>query len=278
MSLQGELFVGKKKVFVVTPSMISEYLRCPLRYKYIYIDGRKEKITKFYFRLGAMIHNLLTCFIKTPSSLQTFETLKELLSEKWKSEWFDTSEEEKEWFDRAIVMLKNFYHSHLSFKLKNFALELPFEVKIEDTDIVLKGRIDRVVQDLQGNYHIIEYKIGHEEVAEDISMMEKNYQPIFYFLGLHNNFGLRAESFKYFFLLNNQTLTIQYTDSMLNKGIKELKNIIQEIRETKNYLPKENIYCQDCVFPCPLKSKKSFSQKIIKNRNKKPSQTFSDWA
>lgn len=82
LPLLGDFKAGKSHI--VNYSMIAEYLRCPLRYKYLYIDNPNEKATKFYFRLGAAIHAVLADFLRGKSSIPLdLNVLKAKKGDRW---------------------------------------------------------------------------------------------------------------------------------------------------------------------------------------------------
>lgn len=234
--------------------MLSEYMRCPLRYKYIYIDREQRKLTRFYYRLGSAIHSVLAEFVRLDVNCLTFENLRNLLEKKWNKEWFDNAQEENKWLAHSITMLTNFYSS--PYRNKAFtALELAFKTKVDG--FLLQGRVDRIDKHPTGEYEIIEYKIGHEEVQEDISLAEKSLQPIFYYYGLLNNYNVLPSFFTFYFLLPNKRVSIEFKDIDINESMESIKRIAKTMTQLGEYPPKTNLYCQDCPFVCPLRTHKN---------------------
>lgn len=247
---QAELFPNSDLI-TVTPSMVADYLRCPLRFKYLYLERRKGKLTKFYFRIGHLLHSIIYEFTRNPSI--KFLELEKSLKEKWDSNWFSNFEEEKKWYQGAILCLKNFWEEFNKMK-KNGKIfvgsEIPFKIRFKK--FLLSGRIDALLKNHHGEYEILEYKFGHENFEEDLVLLKESYQPLFYYLGLKYGYKIEPALFTFFFLLPNQQVKINLKD-ITEEAIKKFYSLIEEMFTRKNYPPRKNLYCQDCVFDCPLK-------------------------
>ena len=55
-----------------------------------------------------------------------------------------------------------------------------------------------------------------------------------------------------FFLLPNQQVKMDLKE-ITQETIEKFYSLIEEMFTKKNYPPRKNLYCQDCVFDCPLK-------------------------
>ena len=123
-------------------SQISTYESCPLSYKLQYID-RLEPKAKWYFSFGDTLHKCAEYFFK--AKLPSYPSLEELLSfydDNWKSEGWESIEDETSQMAHGEQILRDFWDiNSRDFKVP-LATEKMFIVDIEG--VKLRGYIDRL--------------------------------------------------------------------------------------------------------------------------------------
>jgi ATP-dependent helicase/nuclease subunit B len=108
---------------------------------------------------GSFIHEILDKFIKSsPKKCENFlEQIKPIFNK-----YFPAQESELIWWPKCQNIFNSFLKSEKSFiDVKNYT-ELPIElkIKIQNKEITINGKIDRLIFDNEGNLTIIDYKTG----------------------------------------------------------------------------------------------------------------------
>jgi RecB family exonuclease len=165
----------------LSPTRISAYLECAVKYRYLYID----KIGRFYLKarpgysFGSTLHSVLQSFhdeIQTSGAVQSREELVEQVERKWISAGYESQEQEAE-FRAAGVEIVHAYHAaaveRVAQEVETIATEKTIKTDMEP--FWLSGRVDRIDRHADGALEIIDYKSGRrtitpEEVAESLAM------------------------------------------------------------------------------------------------------------
>jgi putative RecB family exonuclease len=156
----------------LSPTRISAYLECALKYRYLYID----KIGRFYLRsrpgysFGSTLHRVLQEF-HAEGGVQSAEQMAEQLDLRWVGAGYDSAEQE-EAFRSAAAEVVQLYHAASADRAADQVTTL-FTEKTIKTDMgpfVLTGRVDRIDQHSDGTMEVIDYKSGRMEVtSEDVA-------------------------------------------------------------------------------------------------------------
>lgn len=235
-----------------SPYKLSMYLKCPCEYKFTYIDGLAQKFKKPrpYFTMGENVHTTLREFFKLPPKERSYKKLEYLLREIWKEnrKGFTSAEEEKEYGNQALMMIKNFFKLG---ELEKEPLALEEQHKIElDDGTVLQGKIDRIDKEEDG-LHIIDYKTGKEKDNDD-----ENLQFLLYPLIVSRELGQKVDKISYLYLLTGKYKTKSISDKDIKNALPKILEIIEKIKVEQNFAPKISNLCKDyCDFLtiCPKK-------------------------
>lgn len=148
----------------VSPSSISTFQQCPLRYRYGRIDKVPEPETAAQ-GIGTLAHEVLELLFADPAEERTLARAREILLERWDAEWNE----------RAAALRLSDYERHMfRWQVWNcienyFALENPALVTLNGTEARLEatiagvpvlGILDRWNVDADGNVIISDYKTG----------------------------------------------------------------------------------------------------------------------
>jgi putative RecB family exonuclease len=162
----------------LSPSKITTYLACPVKYRWTYVDarGRWYVRAKSYYSFGATLHRVLERFYSSgEAGVTTTEEVAAAYEESWIDAGFSSPEEMQEAFGEGLEILeRHLAETMVKPKIANtLYLEQLFTLKMRGFKLV--GRIDRVDEHEDGALEIIDYKSGREsvevdEVSTDIAM------------------------------------------------------------------------------------------------------------
>lgn len=172
----------------LSPSSISTFQQCPLRFKYSRIDKIKEPSTEAQIG-GSMAHEVLELLMQRPAVERTIATARQILLDVWDSTWNE----------QALELGFSDYDRHMfRFRVWNyienyFALEDPstvelagIECRLEGTidDVPVLGILDRWEHADDGSAVISDYKTG--KVSKKPYDAEKRQQLMVY-VALHES-------------------------------------------------------------------------------------------
>ena len=149
----------------LSPSRAGDFKTCPQLFKFRAIDRRPEP-TSIYQARGTTAHLALQRLFDDGTSDRTPERLFDLFREAWTEirgeeefeDLFETTEEEREWGVESLKLLANYFsiEDPKSFDPEDRELDM-----LEDLDgIVIRGILDRIDRDEDGQLIITDYKTG----------------------------------------------------------------------------------------------------------------------
>lgn len=234
-------------------SKVNTYLQCPLSYKYLYVD-RLETKPKPFFALGESIHQTIQTFYTTEKSLPTFSDLISYLDQSWKRKGYSSLEEESQYREKAITILKDFYKRNIFSYFKAYKIEQRFDVQIED--ITISGYIDQINK-IGDKYEVIEYKTSQNGLT--VEEAENDLQVITYHIAFKEIYGFLPDYVVYHNVRNGKVIKVKVSEEKEVETINLYKDVANKIRKNQ-FIPKKNIYCKWCDFLniCPEHKVRSF--------------------
>ena len=162
----------------LSPSKITTYLACPVKYRWTYVDDRGKWYlrSKSYYSFGTTLHRVLQKFHDAGDSGVT--TQAEVLAayeESWIDAGFSSAEEMAEAFGEGKQILTRHVQKQLERTTPTRTLFVERQFRWDMGEFALIGRVDRVDEYEDGTLEIVDYKSGREtvsqeEVASDIAM------------------------------------------------------------------------------------------------------------
>ncbi len=227
------------------------FLRCPLQFKFRYVDGLKIPPASA-ITLGKSIHGALESNYR--QKVQTKEDLPlehvtDLFSNWWEKELSETVFEEGEKpgqvKDEGIKLVR-VYHKQVAPKVQPISVEKPFTVPFRNVDYTLKGYIDLI--DERGT--IIDHKttkrvMSAEAIAQDLQLTA-------YALAYRTLEGKLESGLRFDVMIRNKEPKIQQLTTTRNQGdIRRFLKLLGYVTKAINtgiFYPNPNFLCPACGY------------------------------
>ncbi|MGW2017417.1 RecB family exonuclease [Streptomyces sp. NPDC001927] len=170
MSTSEQPAVGPRAPMSLSPSRASDFMQCPLLYRFRVIDRLPEKPSEAATR-GTLVHAVLERLFDHPAVERTAPRAKALIPGQWdrllesKPELAELFEEDAEgerlagWLVQAEQLVERWFTLEDPTRLEPAERELFVETELE-SGLRLRGVIDRVDVAPTGEVRIVDYKTG----------------------------------------------------------------------------------------------------------------------
>jgi RecB family exonuclease len=233
-------------------SAISSYERCPLSYRFQYID-RIEVAPSPYLSFGRSLHSALEWLYKR--DIPEPPELEELLSHLdavWVSEGYGDLEEERHFHAHAREILTVFYNSNIpKFRLP-ILVEERFELEMDG--YLLTGVIDRVDCAEDGSIEIIDYKTNRR--LPELSRLREDLQLPIYQMACREVWGISPAKLTFYYLVTNKRYTTRPYDAERLNSVRERLNQVASQIASGQFPPVPNRLCTWCSYEdiCPARN------------------------
>jgi RecB family exonuclease len=230
-------------------SSVSLYEKCPLSYRFRYVDGLEIEPTP-YLTFGRTLHQALQwLYGRDVPEPPTLEGLLAYLDECWCSEGYASPEEERSYMHHAREVLTRFYYTNVEDFRLPVAVEEGFEVDLRG--YVLSGVIDRIDRGPDGAYEIIDYKSSRR--LPELSRLRDDLQLPIYQLACGEVWGINPSKLTFYYLVANQRYTTRPQDE---NGLAHVKERLERTADSisRGLFPATpNRLCPWCSFEdiCP---------------------------
>ncbi|MCD6219808.1 PD-(D/E)XK nuclease family protein [Candidatus Calescamantes bacterium] len=235
----------------ISVTQLKMYLRCPLQYKFRYVDNLiippPSAIT-----LGKTIHQTLeenfSQKVKTQEDLP-LGYLTDYFSDLWEIESKETRFEEGEKPGKIKdegINLVSVYHKTHSPKILPISVEEEFELEFENSPLKLKGYIDLIDK----NKIIIDHKIKSRSMTQQDA--EQDLQLTAYYLAYKVKKQKPPKGLRFDVIVRTKTpkiqqISISKTDEDTTRFLKILTQVTRAIHAGIFY-PNESFYCNVCGY------------------------------
>ncbi|OBW63219.1 MAG: exonuclease [Dehalococcoides mccartyi] len=230
-------------------SQIDQYQSCPLKYRFLYIDGLKP-LEKGYFSFGTTLHDCAEHFfrVKVPPPL-SLEKLMEYYQSHWRSGGYESVEIEENYRQLGREILAEFHRIHRADFHMPLAVEHQYTVNLDG--VKLTGKIDRVDKLPSGELCIVDYKSNKDLFSAEY--VQDNLQLSLYQLAVEQIWYLPVGELCLYHLRSN---TAMRCPARSKEVIADARRLVLEVAEKieKAIFPAcENNFCPcDFAHLCPL--------------------------
>jgi putative RecB family exonuclease len=246
----------------LSPSRASDFMTCPLLYRYRTIDRLPEEPSADALR-GTLVHKVLEDLFDLPSSTRTPEEARDLLVPTWDSlleaepdlaELFaGEGADVAGWLASCRVVLDRYFTLEDPRRLEPAERELYVEALL-DSRLLLRGFVDRLDIAADGAIRVVDYKTGRSpgEMFEAKAL----FQMRFYALVIWRTRGVVPAMLQLVYLGNGEMLRYVPDEHDLLATERKVEAIWRAIRiaeESGDWRPRRSKLCDWCSFQslCP---------------------------
>lgn len=154
----------------LSPSKISTYLACPVKYRWTYVDmrGRYYLRAKSYYSFGSTLHRVLERFHDSgDAGVTTTHEAIAALEESWIDAGYSSAQEMQEALGEGRTIVESYVDQVRLEPTTAQTLFVERTLRMDMGDWELLGRIDRLDEQEDGTLEIVDYKTGREGVGPD---------------------------------------------------------------------------------------------------------------
>ncbi|WP_046468193.1 RecB family exonuclease [Allosalinactinospora lopnorensis] len=155
------------RVPALSPSRASDFLQCPLLFRFRVIDRLPEKPSAAALR-GTLVHAVLERLFELPAESRTPRTALSLLEPQWEQlrterpeseELFGDEKELAAWLEEARALLNRYFQMEQPQRLEPREREMRLDVTLS-SGLRLRGYVDRLDVAPTGQIRLVDYKTG----------------------------------------------------------------------------------------------------------------------
>ncbi|HET6645609.1 MAG TPA: PD-(D/E)XK nuclease family protein [Fimbriimonadales bacterium] len=246
----------------VSPSRITTYLACPVKYRWTYVDprGRWYLRAKHYYSFGLNLHAALQRFHDSSDlGVTTTEEAVASMEENWITAGFATPEEAEEALAEGRELVTTFLEGTAEADAGSTTLFVEKRLSLDFGDFALVGRLDRVDERADGTLEIIDYKSGGERKAEEL---ESDVAMNVYALLLRQRFPQAKIRITFANLKTNRRVSADISGAALDSFCTDIHAVGVEVlnRDYENVDPKYKQLCKTCDFLPLCRRHEEFSE------------------
>ena len=238
----------------LSPSRASDFMTCPLLYRFRVIDRIPEKPSRDAVR-GTVVHQVLEELFDLPREQRTVEAATSMLPRAWELvqehdegvvELFDSPDEAAEWLASAVPLLETYFRLEDPTALEPAEREVRVSTTLDD-GLVLRGYVDRLDRNAAGDTRVVDYKTG--KAPGEGYEQKALFQMRFYALVLWKATGTLPRLLQLLYLGNEQMLRYEPDEADLlatERKLQALWAAIQRATDSGDWRPSPSRLCDWC--------------------------------
>lgn len=245
----------------LSPSSITTFEQCPLRFKYTRIDGVREPPTEATL-LGNFVHDTLEALYLLPPEQRTIPAARALARQAWDEKYRDEvsklvkAENLNDFRWKAWFCIENLWSLEEPQSRTFSGVELELQAELDGVKV--RGFVDRFHLEDHNNIVVGDYKTG--KVPTERFVQDKFFQLMTYGAMFEQSGFGTTKSLELIFLKGPKkfTKTVEPGDIQITVDrIKRVHEGIQERCESEIFEPVKTRLCDWCYFKkkCPAWSK-----------------------
>ena len=225
----------------LSPSRASDFMTCPLKYRFRVIDRLPEQPSPAATR-GTLVHAVLEQLFELPPLERTPDAAAALVEPAWRQAVADepelaalvddeSAEALETWLSAARDLLGGYFTLEDPRRLQPAAREL-FVEHVLESGLKLRGYIDRLDQARTGEIRVVDYKTGRSPGP----MFERSalFQMKFYALVLWRSRGVVPRELRLYYLGDRQSLVHHPDEAELRSFERTLHALWRAIERAKS--------------------------------------------
>ena len=238
----------------LSPSRASDFMTCPLLYRFRVIDRLPEPPTTATAR-GTLVHAVLERLFDHPAAGRTPAAARDLLVPEWErlaeadpglAELFSDDSERDRFVAEASAALDGYFTLEDPRRLEPAEREWYVEAEL-DSGLRLRGYIDRVDMTRAGDIRIVDYKTGR--VPREAFEASALFQMKFYALVIWKLRGVIPRLLQLMYLSDGEVLRYSPDEADLRatqRKVEALWQAIERARQTGDWRPRPSRLCDWC--------------------------------
>jgi putative RecB family exonuclease len=246
----------------LSPSRASDFMTCPLVYRFRVIDRLPEAPSPAAAR-GTLVHAVLERLFDQPAQGRTLAAARGLLAPQWDrlvadepelAKLFGEEGQQLAWLDEAAQMLDRYFALEDPTRIEPTHRELSVQAML-DSGLTLRGYIDRLDVAPTGEIRIVDYKTGTAPREEYEA--RALFQMKFYAVVLWRTGGTIPHLLQLIYLGNGEIVRYAPDEADLlatERKINALWHAIDRARTSGDWRPRQSRLCEWCSFQalCPV--------------------------
>jgi putative RecB family exonuclease len=253
---------GVEVLGALSPSRASDFMTCPLLYRFRTIDRLPEEPSADALR-GTVVHKVLEDLFDLPAATRTPERARDLLVPTWEAlleadpelaELFtDEGPGVAEWLTSCRTVLDRYFALEDPRRLEPAERELYVEALL-DSKLLLRGFVDRLDVAADGAIRVVDYKTGRSvPVMYEAKAL---FQMKFYALVIWRTRGVVPAMLQLVYLGNGEILRYVPDEADLlatERKVEAIWTAIRRAQESDDWRPRRSRLCDWCSFQalCP---------------------------
>jgi putative RecB family exonuclease len=238
----------------LSPSRASDFMTCPLLYRFRVIDRLPEPPTEATAR-GTLVHAVLERLFDRPAIDRTPDAAREMLVPEWDrlaaadpelAALFPSESERRGWLEEATAALDGYFALEDPRRLEPAEREHYVETTLE-SGLKLRGYIDRLDVSPAGDIRIVDYKTG--KVPREAFEASALFQMKFYALVIWRLRDRVPRLLQLMYLSGGEILRYEPDESDLRATQRKLEALwaaIERARAAGDWRPRPSRLCDWC--------------------------------
>lgn len=238
----------------LSPSRASDFMTCPLLYRFRVVDRIPERPSPPAVR-GTIVHAVLEQLFELPAAERTLDAATSMVGPQWRrllesepdlAELFPGEEEQAGWLAGAEQMLRRYFSLEDPRRLEPARRELYIETVL-DSGLQLRGYVDRLDVAQTGEVRVVDYKTG--TAPSEIFEARALFQMKFYALVLWHRHGRIPRLLQLMYLGNGEILRYEPDEADLKATERKLVALWRAIgraMDNGDWRPRPSRLCEWC--------------------------------